>query len=249
MPHTPIDAEQARKLRLFAERLMDANKTMNLVKVDGIEMLETRHIQDSLAALKLPRVRNATRMLDLGTGGGLPGLPLAIALPRVKFTLVDGTSKKIRVLSEIIDELEIRNATAVAGRAEILAHQPAYRQTFDVVTARAVAPLDVLIERAAPFCKPGGALVAFKGIRLHEELKTARALFPQLQIRGTEIVPYSIGDRSFYLAVFEIGGLISSRYPRGQVSVKPRRKKARKKSGMSVPGGTPRKRSHGKPHP
>jgi 16S rRNA (guanine527-N7)-methyltransferase len=120
------------------------------------------HIADSLAGLQLAPVRTAPRIADLGAGGGFPGLVLAVALPTAEVTLVESVGKKCEFLRSVVDDLELRNVAIVNARAEAW---PDGSGSQDVITARALAPLSVLAEYAAPLLREGGSLVAWKGKR------------------------------------------------------------------------------------
>jgi 16S rRNA (guanine527-N7)-methyltransferase len=124
------------------------------------------HVADSLVALELPQVRDALRIADLGSGGGFPGLALAIALPDARVALVESVGRKVAFLQATIERLELSNARAIQARAEAW---PEGIGAHDLVTARAVAPLAVLVEYAAPLLELGGSLVAWKGARDHAE--------------------------------------------------------------------------------
>jgi 16S rRNA (guanine527-N7)-methyltransferase len=125
--------------------------------------------------LSLPRLddRTASRLLDLGTGGGIPGLILAIAFPDARLTLLDATGKKVAFLDEAIQELEMDEVSTHHGRAEEIGHDPHWRNQFDIVTARAVASLPALLELGLPLVRTGGHLVLPKGTGIDEELQQA----------------------------------------------------------------------------
>ncbi len=157
---------QRAHLDAFAEAVRTSPH--NLLSQRALEELDTRHIGESLAFSEmLPR--NAT-VLDLGTGGGFPGMVVAIARPDLRVTLLDSTSKKIEFLANFAEERGL-DVAFLDGRAEEL--QATHAAAFDVVTARAVAPLERLVGWALPFLRPGGELFAIKGERWREELQAA----------------------------------------------------------------------------
>lgn len=165
-------------LNAFAQAVRDSPH--NLLSRRALEELEDRHIAESVAfAASLPA--DAT-VLDLGTGGGFPGMVIAITRPDLEVTLLDSTGKKILFLREFADEHDLAVET-LRGRAEDL--QSEHSGAFDIVTARAVAPLDQLAVWALPFLRPGGRLHAIKGERWPEELKEA---LPVLQRLGARVV-------------------------------------------------------------
>lgn len=120
------------------------------------------HLADSLVALELPEVRRARKVVDIGTGAGLPGIPLAIALPEASFMLLDSSARKCAFVASVVASCRIENASVVHARAESPA---AGLGSFDLATARAVAPLPVLLEYAAPLLRVGGVVVAWRGRR------------------------------------------------------------------------------------
>lgn len=160
------------KLRAFLQRLLARNRELNLTAIREPELAWERHVVES--SLLVPRLGESGALLDLGSGGGVPGLVLAILCPRLRVTLLDATQKKTRFLAEVATELELANVTVLTGRAESLAcpGQP-HREAYDWVTARAVAALPVLLELAVPFLKVGAKLLAVKGERAEEELAEA----------------------------------------------------------------------------
>lgn len=155
------EAEYARLAR-FVQYLLEENERLNLIAVHTAPEVWRGHVCDSLALVPWLRQHEAARLLDLGSGGGLPGVPLACACDQVNVTLVDATGKKVAAVQRIITRLELANARALSGRAETLAHAPGYREAFDAVTARAVATLPVLLEYAAGFVRVGGHCWFFK---------------------------------------------------------------------------------------
>jgi 16S rRNA (guanine527-N7)-methyltransferase len=140
------------------------------------------HLLDSLAALPLIDAMAPARAIDLGSGGGLPGLPLALARPDVQWTLVDSVGKKAAILAEFVAGLGLRNVAPVADRAEALGRDAAHRERHDLVTARACAALPVLAELALPLLAVGGSLVAWKGPLAEDddEIRRGRAAIGQL---------------------------------------------------------------------
>src|SRR2546421_6509005 len=153
----------------YRQELLDWNTRMNLTAITNPEEVLLKHFLDSLSLLRVydkPR----TRLLDIGSGAGFPGLPLKLARPLWSVVLLEATGKKVTFLKHIIDTLQLADTVAVHGRAEEFAHKSAYRMKFDVVTARAVASISRLLEYAAPFCRVGGQIILLKKGTLEEEL-------------------------------------------------------------------------------
>ncbi|HTU16193.1 MAG TPA: 16S rRNA (guanine(527)-N(7))-methyltransferase RsmG [Solirubrobacterales bacterium] len=160
------------------------------------------HLADSLSGLAVDEVNSATRCADIGSGAGFPGIPLAKARPEAEFVLIDSVGKKVRFIDSVIDELAIGNARAVHARSEEWAKGEG-AEAYDLVTARAVAPLEALAELASPLLEEGGSLVAWKGEReLDEESKLA-TLEERLAMRLDRVVavrPYrSSRERNLYV--------------------------------------------------
>jgi len=160
----------------YTQILLRENAKHNLTAITDPEEINQKHFADSLALLadEPCPVPQGARLLDVGSGGGFPGVPLKIVRPDIALTLLEATGKKVDFLKALCDELGIA-AVSLKARAEQAAHDPAYRERFDVVTARAVAALPLLCELCLPFVKPGGVFVAYKGPRekAEEELRAA----------------------------------------------------------------------------
>lgn len=147
----------------FVALLLDANRTTNLTRVTAPEAVARLHLLDSLAALPMLDAREPEEVIDLGSGGGLPAIPLALARPGVRWTLVDSIGKKAALLREFVVALDLRNVEVLADRAETLGQDPRHRERYAVATARACAPLPILAELALPLLTVGGVLIAWKG--------------------------------------------------------------------------------------
>ncbi len=138
------------------------NSHVSLSSVTDPDEARNVHVADSVSGLACPEVREAASALDLGSGGGFPGVPLALALPDCNFTLIDSVGRKVEFVNQAISALELKNAHAVKSRSEDWARTEGFER-YDLVTARAVAPLSVLAELASPLLREGGHLVAWKG--------------------------------------------------------------------------------------
>jgi 16S rRNA (guanine527-N7)-methyltransferase len=177
-----LDATALDRCWRLALALRERNQQVNLTAIDTLPAMRALHFLDSLAVV--PHLGAARSVLDVGTGGGFPGLPLAIACPEREFTLIDGTQKKIRFVAEMIETLSLGNATALASRAETF--QPA--APFDVVVIRAVGPLDELVRHCRHLVARGGRILALKGRRPDDEV--AR-LPPRWRV---ELIPLTVPE-------------------------------------------------------
>jgi 16S rRNA (guanine527-N7)-methyltransferase len=193
-----LRASAADRLALLLELVADEPASITAVRdpIQGVDV----HVADSLVALELPEVRGARRIADLGSGGGFPGLVLAIALPDARVALVESVGRKVSFLRGAIEHLELGNAEAIQARAE---DWPEGIGVHDLVTARAVAPLTVLVEYAAPLLAIGGFLVAWKGARDHAEeadASAAAAVMGMGELTVRPVLPFRAAqDRNLYL--------------------------------------------------
>ncbi len=172
----PLTDQQIDAFQIYRDELLAWNdRRANLTAITNPDEVESRLFLESLwCATALPKgVTSGARLVDVGSGGGFPGLPLAIAFPRLDITLVEATGKKIRFLEHIIELLGLRNCHAIQGRAEDLAHDPEHREVYDAATARALASLPTLVELCLPFVRVGGILIAPKGADAERETDVA----------------------------------------------------------------------------
>ena len=207
------EAEQAEKLAAFHELLTGANARMNLTRVsaDPAEAIDRNYL-DSLAPL--PHLSGAKTCVDVGSGAGFPGVPLAIFLPDTHFVLMDSLLKRVEFLRGVIEELSL-NAEAVCLRAED-AGRGAFREAFDAATARAVASLNVLCELMLPLVRVGGRAVALKGPGAAEEIEAADAALSALGGRCLEIDEARVPGRDWAhtLVILEKTAPTPEKYPR-----------------------------------
>lgn len=169
-----VDPVTLDKLAEYLDALLEANKQFNLTAIREPEAAWRRHIIDSLTILPcVDDLPEHARVIDIGSGGGLPGIPLAIARPDLNITLLESTGKKAAFLQYCAAELGLSNITVVHERAERAGQDPDYRSQYDLAVCRAIGQMGELLEYALPFLKIQGRLLAMKGPRAEEELQTA----------------------------------------------------------------------------
>lgn len=185
--HLQLESGELERLAAYLDLLYDANTRMNLTAIRDPHEAWTRHLLDSLSLLPLLGSVEPRRVLDLGSGGGLPGIPLAITMPDVEFMLLEATGKKAAFLQEVVDALGLANVVVLDERAETIGEPGCvHRGAWDVVTARAVGAMNVLLELSVPLLVEGGLLLAIKGERAGEELDAASEALRVLKSRVVE---------------------------------------------------------------
>ena len=180
-----LTEEQTKMLESYRDGILEINKSMNLTRVCDPEEFWYKHVLDSMACVGLDCYKDAKKVLDLGTGAGFPGIPLAVFSPNKEFLLVDSVGKKLKAVEGEVKNIGLQNVSFVHGRAEDLARDSAYRESFDLCVSRAVAFLPVLLEYCLPFIRVGGYLVSYKGPDYAEEIEASSKALKKL---GGEIV-------------------------------------------------------------
>ncbi len=175
-----MDAALAGRFRRFAELILEWNEKINVTAIRDMDGFMRLNVMDSLTMLGREEFENAGRILDLGTGGGLPGVPLAMARPDKTFMLDDSVGKKLKVVEAVCGELGIENVSFVHARAEDLAFDRNHREAYDLVVARAVANMSTLSEYCLPFVKIGGSFTAYKTESAADEIAEASGAIRKL---------------------------------------------------------------------
>ena len=214
-----LDDTALERFDLYAKALVEWNEKINLTAITQPEEIVTKHFVDSLTVLPVLQGENAKTLLDVGTGAGFPGLALLIAQPDLQVTLLDSTKKKLTVIDDILQRLSL-SATLLHSRAEDAAHNAAFRERFDIVTSRAVAPMVLLAEYCLPFVRPGGTLIAMKSGAVAQELDDAREA---VQILGgaqpaiQKMQLDAVGERS--LVLIQKRSATNQKYPRPSAKI------------------------------
>ena len=179
------DEDMIRKFQEYMDGVLEYNEHVNLTAITNLREFIVKHYIDSVDIYKLEEYGNATRVIDVGTGGGFPGVPLAILSPDKEFIVLDSLAKRLRIIDELCEKIGISNVSTIHGRAEDIGINKEYRERFDLCVSRAVANLAVLAELCLPLVKPGGYFIAYKTIENIQEIKKAEKA---ITILGGEIV-------------------------------------------------------------
>ena len=211
-----ISTKQAAHFEQYAHELAQWNQHTNLTAIVDPAEVQVRHFLDSLSLAQVIKFEPPMRLIDVGTGAGFPGLPLAIVYPELKVTLLEATGKKVDFLAHMINVLGLDNATAVKARAEEAGHMPEHRAQYDVVVARAVARMPALMEYLLPLAKNGGRCIAMKGTTAEEESKDAQKALKILggRVFSIDSVQLPQVDDLHYLVTVEKVNPTPSGFPR-----------------------------------
>ena len=172
-----LDPDQVQKFILYYDMLIERNRYVNLTRITGPEDAAEKHFADSVLGASL--IKQGARVVDVGTGAGFPGVPLAIVRPDIKLVLIDSLGKRVSFLREVCEKLGI-GAEAIHARAEDAARNDALRGGFDIAVSRAVAPMNVLLELTVPFVKVGGSSLMYKGSAARDELASCEKALAEL---------------------------------------------------------------------
>ncbi|MBR5229988.1 MAG: 16S rRNA (guanine(527)-N(7))-methyltransferase RsmG [Firmicutes bacterium] len=170
----PCDDQTVNKYQKYMEGVLDWNEKVNLTNITNPEEFVVKHFIDSIICVDYPEFEEAGKIIDVGTGGGFPGVPLAIAAPDKEFVLMDSLNKRLKIIDELCGQIGIGNVTTVHARAEELAKNKGHREQYDLCVSRAVANMATLAEYCLPFIKVGGCLMAYKGPDAEKEVEEAR---------------------------------------------------------------------------
>ena len=217
-----LDAQALERFELFASMLVEKNKVLNLTAITDPEGIAVKHFADSLTALRMIDLQPGTKVIDVGTGGGFPGIPLLIARPEIKLTMLDSTGKKLAFVSQSVEELGL-SANIVHARAEE-AGQGELRESFDFTVSRAVAAMNILCEYCLPLVRVGGVFIAMKGPDADAELGGSAAALKKLGGAYGDTRAFTLPDGSERrLVVCKKISQTPTAYPRngGKIAKKP----------------------------
>ncbi len=168
-----IDSDKLEKFKTYKSLLKEWNEKINITAIKDDEEIDIKHFLDSLTVFKTGKITEGKRIIDIGTGGGFPGVPIKIIEDSVEVVLLDSLNKRLKFLDEVIKELGLQDIRTMHERAEDLGNKNEYREKFDIAVSRAVASLNILAEYCLPFVKPNGYFIAMKGSDSNEEIRDA----------------------------------------------------------------------------
>lgn len=181
----------------LTQLLLRENEKYNLTRITSPEQIHQRHFMDSLTAIPIldaiaANAPQPLRIIDVGSGAGFPSLPLAIVRPQWSFCSLEATAKKVRFQQMAAETLQLDNLRVLQGRAEEIAHRPAFREQFDIACGRALAAMPMLVELLAAFVKPHGNMILWKGSNVQQELTDAHKAFSKMGLAIERTLPYEL---------------------------------------------------------
>ncbi|MCA0756375.1 16S rRNA (guanine(527)-N(7))-methyltransferase RsmG [Paenibacillus sp. N4] len=211
-----LSAVQLGQFETYYRLLVEWNEKMNLTGITERDAVYEKHFYDSASLSFYTDLNEVKKLADIGSGAGFPSIPLKICFPHLQVMIVDSLNKRIQFLTHLAEELRLQNVICLHGRAEDLAQQPEHRDGYDLVTARAVARLNVLNEFCLPFVKKGGMFVAMKGAQSEEEIREAavslRELKGRLKAQHELKLPNEQSER--HIVMIEKTDVTPRKYPR-----------------------------------
>lgn len=211
-----ISDQAAQQFESYANLISEWNERINLTNITDPTGIRVKHFLDSLSVLTLPNLPEKANVVDVGTGAGVPGVPLKIACPEWHVTLMDATRKKVDFLNMVIETLELPHLQAVQARAEEAGQAPQHREKYDMVIARSVARMPTLAEYLLPLCKVGGLCIAMKGETVYTELEDAKFALQTLggAVENVQEIQLPNVEHKHYLACIRKTKRTAKKFPR-----------------------------------
>ncbi len=211
-----LSDNQVNQFLRYYEMLVEWNNVMNLTAITDYHDVMKKHFIDSISLIKAYDISSASKVIDVGTGAGFPGLALKIAYPSLKMTLLDSLNKRIQFLDAVIDELKLSGVETVHGRAEDYAKPSKLREKYDLCVSRAVANLSTLSEYCLPFVKEGGLFISYKSEKISEEIVKAESAIKLLGGKIEDQVEFMLPSSNIYRNLFMIRKVkkTPSKFPR-----------------------------------
>lgn len=212
-----LNEDQLNQFRIYKTLLKEWNQKINITSITEDEEIDIKHFLDSLTPLSTNVLDGNKKIIDIGTGGGFPGIPLKIKNSSLEVVLMDSLNKRITFLNEVIKQLGLTDIRAIHGRAEEWSIKEDYREQFDICISRAVASLNTLCEYCMPFVKVGGYFIAMKGPNIEEELDFSKNAIKLLggRVKNTKKIQIPLSDITHSLIVIEKISETPTKYPRG----------------------------------
>lgn len=224
--HIELSDEQVNQFIKYYELLIEWNSFMNLTAITDFDEVFKKHFTDSLSLVQAESYimdicgrdvrEESISVIDIGTGAGFPGIPLKIAFPNLKITLLDSLNKRVKFLNEVINQLGLKDIKAVHGRAEDFAKNIEFRDSFDICVSRAVANMSTLSEYCIPFVKVNGLFIPYKSEKITEELASANNALNILGGKVVDQIDYNLPDSDYYrnLVIVKKEKETPKKYPR-----------------------------------
>lgn len=207
-----LSEDQERQFLKYYDFLVSENQKYNLTAITSKEEVFYKHFLDSV--LPESEITKNAKIIDIGSGAGFPAVPLKIVRPDLKFTLVDSLNKRVNFLNELFILLNFGDIKAVHARAEDFIKEN--RESYDFAVARAVAPLNTLLEYMVPYLKVGGRCLIYKSQKLEEEIIEAKKAMEILSVKIVKVLEYELGDASRKILIVEKTEKTNEKYPRGK---------------------------------
>lgn len=216
MLHINLNNTQIEQYVTYYEMMVEKNKVMNLTAITEFDEVIDKHFIDSLSIVKCIDVHNVQSVIDVGTGAGFPGIPLKIAFPHLKLTLLDSLNKRVNFLNDVVHALGMNDVVTCHGRAEDYGRRKEFREQYDLCTSRAVANLSTLSEYCIPFVNIGGQFISYKSGNVDNELNASRHAIQLLGGELRDICNYQLPGTDFSRTLITVKKVkpTAKKYPR-----------------------------------